>query len=67
SMPLKELENRLERLPRDQEIVAYCRGPYCLFAAEAVERLRAHGFQARRLEDGVFDWRARGFPIEGRR
>jgi rhodanese-related sulfurtransferase len=65
SVPLKELESRLERLPRDQEIVAYCRGPYCLFAAEAVERLRAHGFQARRLEDGVFDWRARGFPVEG--
>jgi rhodanese-related sulfurtransferase len=64
SLPLKELESRLEQLPRDQEIVAYCRGPYCLLAMEAVERLRAHGFQAMRLENSVFDWRARGLAIE---
>jgi rhodanese-related sulfurtransferase len=64
SMPLKELESQLGQLPRDQEIVAYCRGPYCLLAVEAVDRLRAHGFHAERLEDSVFDWRAQGLPIE---
>jgi rhodanese-related sulfurtransferase len=64
SIPLKELEDRLERLPRDQEIVAYCRGPYCMLAVEAVERLRAHGFRAARLDESVSDWRARGHEIE---
>jgi rhodanese-related sulfurtransferase/DNA-binding transcriptional ArsR family regulator len=64
SLPLKELESRLERLPRHLEIVAYCRGPYCLLAVEAVERLRSHGFQASRLDDSIFDWRARGLAIE---
>lgn len=63
SMPLKELENHLSELPRDQEIVAYCRGPYCVLAVQAVEMLRAKGFRAVRLEDGVLDWRARGFPV----
>lgn len=63
SIPLKELERRLSSLPRDQEIVAYCRGPYCVLAVQAVEMLRARGFQAVRLEDGVQDWRARGFPV----
>jgi rhodanese-related sulfurtransferase/DNA-binding transcriptional ArsR family regulator len=67
SLPLKELEGRLDQLPRDQEIVAYCRGPYCLLAVEAVAHLRAHGFQATRLEDSVFDWRARGLAIEEER
>ncbi len=64
SVPLKELERRLEELPRDREIVAYCRGPYCVLAVEAVEILRARGFTAFRLEDGVPDWRARGLPVE---
>ena len=64
SIPLKELEDRLEGLPRDQEIVAYCRGPYCMLAVEAVERLRAHGFRAARLDESVSDWRARGHEIE---
>jgi rhodanese-related sulfurtransferase len=63
SIPLKELERRLSELPRDREIVAYCRGPYCVLAVEAVEMLRARGFAAFRLEDGVPDWQARGFPI----
>jgi rhodanese-related sulfurtransferase/DNA-binding transcriptional ArsR family regulator len=63
SVPLKELEKLLERLPRDQEIVAYCRGPYCLFAVEAVELLRAHGYRAERLDDSLSDWRARGLPV----
>ena len=66
SIPLKELESRLQELPRDREIVAYCRGPYCLFAVEAVERLQALGYRASRLEDGVLDWRARGLHVEGR-
>ncbi|MGH9459814.1 MAG: ArsR/SmtB family transcription factor [Vicinamibacteria bacterium] len=64
SVPLRELETRLEQLPVDQDIVAYCRGPYCLLAVEAVERLRAHGLKAMRLEDSVSDWRARGFEVE---
>ncbi len=64
SIPLKELETRLSEIPADQEVVAYCRGPYCLFAVEAVERLRANGITATRLEESMADWRARGFPIE---
>jgi rhodanese-related sulfurtransferase/DNA-binding transcriptional ArsR family regulator len=63
SLPLRELERRLAELPTDREIVAYCRGPYCILAVEAVERLRARGFRAVRLEDGVPDWRARGLPV----
>jgi len=63
SVPLKELERRLSDLPRDREIVAYCRGPYCVLAVEAVEMLRAHGFEAWRLEHGVRDWQAEGFPV----
>jgi rhodanese-related sulfurtransferase/DNA-binding transcriptional ArsR family regulator len=65
SIPLRELESRLRELPADREIVAYCRGPYCLFAVEAVERLLAHGYRASRLEDSVLDWGARGLPVEG--
>ncbi len=63
SVPLKELETRLRDLPRDREVVAYCRGPYCVLAVEAVEMLRARGFAAFRLEDGVRDLQARGFPV----
>lgn len=63
SVPLSELKHRLTELPRDREIVAYCRGPYCVLAVEAVDMLRAHGFKALRLEDGVPDWRARGFTV----
>jgi ArsR family transcriptional regulator len=63
SIPLKELERRFSELPRDREIVAYCRGPYCVLAVEAVEMLKARGFTASRLEDGVQDWQARGYPI----
>ncbi|MBI5137525.1 MAG: metalloregulator ArsR/SmtB family transcription factor [Nitrospirae bacterium] len=64
SVPLGELEARLSELPREREIVAYCRGPYCVLAVEAVERLRARGFRAVRLADGVWDWRARGWPVQ---
>lgn len=64
SVPLTELESQLADLPHDREIVAYCRGPYCVLAIQAVEALRAKGFQAIRMEEGVPDWRARGLPVE---
>ena len=64
SVPLRELERRLSELPRDREVVAYCRGPYCVLAVEAVRILRAGGFQAIRLEEGVPDLRAQGFVVE---
>jgi len=64
SMPLEELRKRLAVLPRDKPVVAYCRGPFCLMAAEAVELLRKEGFSAIRLEDGVAEWRAYGLPVE---
>jgi rhodanese-related sulfurtransferase len=63
SVQLKGLERRLSELPRDREIVAYCRGPYCVLAIQAVEILRQKGFRAVRLEDGIQDWRAMGFPV----
>src|SRR5438094_58300 len=64
SIPLDELEKRLRELPRRREIVAYCRGPYCAFAPEAVRTLRRHGFKARRLADGLPEWAAAGFRVE---
>ena len=63
SVPLKELETRLGRLSKDREIVAYCRGPYCVLAPEAVKVLRARGYRAVVLEDGVSEWRAQGLPV----
>jgi rhodanese-related sulfurtransferase len=63
SIPLPELKKRLSDLPPDKEIVAYCRGPYCVLAAEAVRLLRRGGFRAHRLEASVYDWQAQGFPI----
>jgi rhodanese-related sulfurtransferase len=63
SVPLEELDDRLDGLPTDQPIVAYCRGPYCVYAIEAVERLRARGRDARRLADGLPDWRLAGHPV----
>jgi rhodanese-related sulfurtransferase len=63
SIPIQELKRRLFELPRDQEVVAYCRGPYCVFSDQAVELLRAQGFRAVRLDEGVLDWRARGLPV----
>lgn len=64
SIPTGELAARLVELPKDREIVAYCRGPYCVMAVEAVEPLRKRGFRAHRMEQGVVDWRARGFRVE---
>ena len=63
SIPFKELALHLSELPHDQEIVAYCRGPYCVLSIEAVELLRKKGFRAVRLEEGIQDLRAMGFPI----
>lgn len=64
SVPLTELEKLFSKLPRDQEIVAYCRGPYCVLAVQAVEMLRKRGFRAIRLEEGVQDWRAMGLNVD---
>jgi rhodanese-related sulfurtransferase/DNA-binding transcriptional ArsR family regulator len=63
SIPLTELKARLKELPKRKEIVAYCRGPYCVFADEAVALLRSHGRKATRLEAGFPDWKARGLPV----
>ncbi len=63
NVPPNELERRLRELPRNREIVAYCRGRYCLFSAEAVARLTAEGYRARRLTVGIPDWNSLGFPI----
>ncbi|WP_225919714.1 ArsR/SmtB family transcription factor [Actomonas aquatica] len=62
-VPLVELERRLAEFPRDQEIVAYCRGPYCVLAFEAVARLRRQGYQARRLQDGFPEWKLARLPV----
>ena len=64
SIPVGQLRERLKELPRNREVVAYCRGPYCVMAVEAVEALRAAGFTAHRLEHGVADFRARGVTLE---
>jgi len=63
SVPLPEIEKLLSTLPRDQEIVAYCRGPYCVLAVQAVEMLRKKGFTAVRLEEGIQDWLAMGLTV----
>jgi len=64
SIPIDELEARLSELPNDQEIIAYCRGPYCVFADEAVTLLQKHGYSARRLVEGLPDWQALNLPVE---
>lgn len=64
NIPLRELTRRLKELPRNREIVAYCRGPYCVLAFEAVALLRERGFKVRRLEDGFPEWKAAGLPHE---
>ena len=65
NIPLQALEARLSELDPSQEIVAYCRGPYCVLSYEAVAALRARGFKVRRLEDGFPEWRAAGLPVVG--
>lgn len=63
-IPLEELPDRLAELPRDREIVAYCRGQYCVLAHDAVRLLNAHGLNARRATDGVLEWRLAGLPVD---
>jgi rhodanese-related sulfurtransferase/DNA-binding transcriptional ArsR family regulator len=67
SIPVGELRARLGELPKHREVVAYCRGPYCVMAVEAVEVLFEKGFKAQRMEQGVVDWRARGWRVEATR
>jgi rhodanese-related sulfurtransferase/DNA-binding transcriptional ArsR family regulator len=63
SVPVDELKQRLQMLTKGKEYVAYCRGPYCVYADRAVELLKAHGRRARRLRDGFPEWRAAGLPV----
>src|ERR687897_3252986 len=65
SVPVDALEAALQTLPKDREVVAYCRGPYCVFSDEAVALLRARGYRGRRLRQGLPDWRAAGEPVGG--
>jgi rhodanese-related sulfurtransferase len=64
SMPLSELEKRINELPLDREIVAYCRGPYCLLSDAAVQLLAGRGLRVRKIQDGVSEWQAAGLPVE---
>ena len=64
SIPIKELSRRLRDLPRDADVVAYCRGPYCVFADDAVRTMTRRGYRASRLEDGFPEWRDAGLPVE---
>lgn len=64
SVPVDDLQKQLRQLPREREYVAYCRGPYCVYADRAVEILKSHGRRARRLREGFPEWRAAGLPVE---
>jgi ArsR family transcriptional regulator len=64
NIPLRQLQERIAELPREQEIIAYCRGPYCVLSFEAVAELRGRGFKVRRLEEGFPEWKAAGLPTE---
>lgn len=64
NVPLSELEQRMDKMPSDREVIAYCRGPFCLLSFEAVARLRNKGRQARRLETGFPEWQIAGLPVE---
>ena len=64
NIPVHELEKRLAELPKRREVVAYCRGPYCLMSYDAVALLRKKGLKARRLQDGMPEWRVAGLPVE---
>ncbi len=63
NIPLEQLENMLNVLPKDKEIVAYCRGPYCVMSHEAVQRLQQLGYRVRRFEEGYPEWKAAGLPV----
>ena len=64
NVPLSDLQKHLKDLPKGKEIIAYCRGPYCVLAYEAVEQLRKKGYKVRRLEEGYPEWQSAGLPIE---
>jgi rhodanese-related sulfurtransferase len=64
NVPLEELEQHLHELNPEQEIVAYCRGPHCVLAFDAVDKLRGKGISARRLDGGLPEWKLEGFPVE---
>jgi rhodanese-related sulfurtransferase/DNA-binding transcriptional ArsR family regulator len=63
SMPVEQLERRLSEIPADRPVIAYCRGPFCVFAGDAVEELRRHGYSAERMAEGLPDWRLAGHPV----
>ncbi len=63
SMPLDEIRQRIKELPADRDIVAYCRGPFCMMSAEAVALLKAHGLRAHKIADGTPEWQAAGLPL----
>ena len=63
SIPIDELESRISELSKKQQVIAYCRGPYCIWSGQAVGILESKGYSAGHLEDGVLDWRARGFRV----
>ncbi len=65
NIPWPDLKKRLAELPKEREVVAYCRGPYCVLSFEAVALLRARGYTVHRLEDGFPEWKAAGLPVEG--
>ena len=64
NVPVEDLAKRLRKLPKGREVIAYCRGPYCLLSVDAVALLRTKGFKARRLQDGFPEWKASGLPVE---
>ena len=64
SVPIAELRKHIKALPKDADVVAYCRGPFCVYADDAVRELTKRGFRARRLEDGFPEWRRAGLPVE---
>jgi rhodanese-related sulfurtransferase len=64
SLPVSELKRRLREIPKGKEVIAYCRGRYCVYSLEAVTLLRKHGHDARRAHEGLPDWRAAGLPVE---
>ena len=64
NIPIEELSTKLRNLPKDKEYIAYCRGPFCVFADETVNRLIKKGFKAKRLFEGFPDWKLRGLPVD---
>ena len=64
NIPITKIKNQLDQLPQGIEVIAYCRGPYCVLAFDAIELLRSHGYKARRLEDGFPEWKLQGLPVE---